>query len=214
MKCVCAFTALFACLLLLLASLYTAAIDPNTYARHQARLNVAERSGFTQEELCALDEMVARFMRGGGALDEAVFSPRETAHMQDVRALMALCERVMAVLGALSALGLALVFGRLRLRGFRALLAGGLWALGALLAFVAALAVWGLWDFPSLFTAFHQILFTNDLWLLNALSTLIRMFPEDFFRAMAGEIAMRFAILLLAFAAIGKGMSRYADTRR
>lgn len=106
------FTALFMCLALLLASLYTVAIDPRTYARQQARLNVAERSGFSQEELLALDTAVARYMRGAGTLDEAVFSPREIAHMRDVRALMALCERVLALLAALAALGLALVFGR------------------------------------------------------------------------------------------------------
>ena len=47
------FTALFVCLALLLASLYTVAIDPRTYARQQARLNVAERSGFSQEALLA-----------------------------------------------------------------------------------------------------------------------------------------------------------------
>lgn len=111
------FTALFVCLALLLASLYTVAIDPRTYARQQARLNVAERSGFSQEELLALDTAVARYMRGAGTLDEAVFSPREIAHMRDVRALMALCERVLALLAALAALGLALVFSRLRLNG-------------------------------------------------------------------------------------------------
>ena len=60
------FTALFVCLALLLASLYTVAIDPRTYARQQARLNVAERSGFSQEELLALDTAVARYMRGAG----------------------------------------------------------------------------------------------------------------------------------------------------
>ena len=203
------FTALFVCLALLLASLYTVAIDPRTYARQQARLNVAERSGISQE-----DTAVARYMRGAGTLDEAVFSPREIAHMRDVRALMALCERVLALLAALAALGLALVFGRLRLKGFRALLRGGRWALLALAACVAILAAWAFIDFTGLFTAFHQLLFTNDLWLLSASSTLIRMFPEDFFRAMAAEIALRFAISLLALAAMGKGMSRYADTRR
>mgnify|MGYP002571546358 FL=1 len=208
------FTALFMCLALLLASLYTVAIDPRTYARQQARLNVAERSGFSQEELLALDTAVARYMRGAGTLDEAVFSPREIAHMRDVRALMALCERVLALLAALAALGLALVFGRLRLKGFRALLRGGRWALLALAACVAILAAWAFIDFTGLFTAFHQLLFTNDLWLLSASSTLIRMFPEDFFRAMAAEIALRFALSLLALAAMGKGMSRYADTRR
>ena len=121
---------------------------------------------------------------------------------------------MLALLAALAALGLALVFGRLRLKGFRALLRGGRWALLALAACVAILAAWAFIDFTGLFTAFHQLLFTNDLWLLSASSTLIRMFPEDFFRAMAAEIALCFALSLLALAAMGKGMSRYADTRR
>ena len=41
-------------------------------------------------------------------------------------------------------------------------------------------------DFGTLFTRFHLLAFTNDLWLLNPETDLmIRMLPQEFFEKMA-----------------------------
>ena len=43
-------------------------------------------------------------------------------------------------------------------------------------------------DFDVLFTRFHHLLFTNDLWLLDpATDAMIRMLPEAFFESMAAQ---------------------------
>ena len=45
-------------------------------------------------------------------------------------------------------------------------------------------------NFQSAFITFHKILFTNDLWLLPADSTLITIFPEKFFIKFAERVGL------------------------
>ena len=52
-------------------------------------------------------------------------------------------------------------------------------------------------DFNKYFTLFHEIFFTNDLWLLDPRTDLlIRMLPEGFFFDMVVRIGSIFLILL------------------
>jgi len=213
MKILSFFAALFFSAALILTALYSVAVSPGTYERHQARLSVAQRSGFSQDELSALDREVSGYLRGKNALSEDDFTQRERMHMEDVRALVSLCQKTMLIAGGMAAMGMAVVVLRLRWRAPGVLLRGALWALGAFAGLILLVAALAAVDFTHAFTLFHKLLFTNDLWILSASSTLIRMFPEDFFRAMAGEIALRFAGMLLAALILGKGLSRYADTR-
>ena len=67
-----------------------------------------------------------------------------------------------------------------------------------LLLIAAAAAVWAAIDFVSLFTLFHQLLFTNDLWLLNPQTDLLLMLmPEPFFIAYAKDAGLRIGMVLL-----------------
>ena len=213
MKILSFFAALFFSAALLLTALYTVTVSSGVYERHQARLSVAERAGFSEAALSALNREVSGYLLGKNARSEENFTQRERMHMEDVRALVSLCRKTMLITGFLAAAGTAVVVLRLRWKAPGALMRGALQALAAV-AGVLTLAIGvAAVDFTYAFTLFHKLLFTNDLWLLSASSTLIRMFPEDFFRAMAGEIAMRFAGMLLAALILGKGLSRYADTR-
>ncbi len=59
-------------------------------------------------------------------------------------------------------------------------------------------------DFDALFIRFHQLVFTNDLWLLDpATDALIRMLPEPFFESMAAQGGV--AAVVGAFAAFLAG---------
>ena len=65
---------------------------------------------------------------------------------------------------------------------------------------------WAVSDFTRAFLWFHEMLFTNDLWLLNpATDLMIRMLPEAFFADIAAAAVIAMAVLLLAagFAAWG-----------
>ena len=67
--------------------------------------------------------------------------------------------------------------------------------LGILLFLAVAFTV----DFTACFTIFHEIFFTNDLWLFDAATDyMIRMLPEGFFASMVVRIVTIFVGILLA----------------
>lgn len=135
--------------------------------------------GLTQE---ATDEALtglSRYLRGdASALDDSPFNAREKRHMRDVRALFEVCRNVSV---ACLVWGAAVVLLS-RANGKRLLL-------GMLISWlpVAACALYALQaDFGTLFTRFHLLAFTNDLWLLDpATDVMIRMLPQEFFEKMA-----------------------------
>jgi integral membrane protein (TIGR01906 family) len=71
-------------------------------------------------------------------------------------------------------------------------------ALGVFLVIVVFLGIAFSIDFTRCFTIFHEIFFTNDLWLFDpATDYMIRMLPEGFFSDMVIRIGSTFLILLL-----------------
>lgn len=78
----------------------------------------------------------------------------------------------------------------------------------ALVVFIAVTVILGILfasDFTRYFTIFHEIFFTNDLWLFDpATDYMIRMLPEGFFYDMVIRIGMTFIgmlfVILLFFA--------------
>ena len=77
----------------------------------------------------------------------------------------------------------------------------------AFLVFLGILAFLGIAftvDFSKCFTIFHEIFFTNDLWLFDArYDYMIRMLPEGFF----ADMVVRIVVFFLAFlAAVFAGM--------
>ncbi len=122
------------------------------------------------------------------------FNQRELTHMEDVVGLYRLAWQVMYALMAVEcALFLWVIWavwcGKTSLLRIAK---GALWGLvdGAILALL--LGAWALIDFRSIFWLFHQVAFTNDLWLLNPeTDLLIRMMPLAFFQYAVEQIALR-----------------------
>lgn len=115
-----------------------------------------------------------RFEDGG-----AVFNDRELRHMADVKRV---------VKGALTvgyaALAFALVLGLWAWRRgetafYRHALARGGWLT---MAFVGLIVLFSVAAFKVFFVAFHRLFFEGDTWLFNYSDTLIRLFPERFWR--------------------------------
>ena len=71
---------------------------------------------------------------------------------------------------------------------------------------LGVLAVWAMIDFNAAFNFFHEILFTNDLWLLNpATDLLIRICPISMFMAMGariGLVGLAWAVLIPVLATV------------
>lgn len=169
-------------------------------------------SGLPAEAYRPLCSALCSYLRGGTPVFDfalegvPVFGTRETLHLADCVSLFRLARRLM-IGGWIAAgvlLGVLLLLRRPR-SGARGLLTGTLLVTGA----VAAAAVWGALDFGGLFTAFHRLAFTNDLWLMNpATDLIIRLMPTAFFVRYALLIGGVWLLAEAAAACLAAGLLR------
>ena len=131
-----------------------------------------------------------------------VFNLREVRHMADVKTLFSgtfvVFEASGALLGVLIVGGL-LVFRRRALFPIAWLLAVG----GAVtVGLVLLIGVVAIISFGPLFTTFHVLSFSNDLWQLDPVNSyLVRMFPQGFWQDMTLLIGL--ASVLEALVLVG-----------
>ena len=151
-----------------------------------------EDTGLPAEEYPAVVDMITDYLHGGNhafqhiftvdGTEYAAFNAKEQHHMADVQDLFRL-GRFITWLG----LGVVLFGGlsahrKLDWRTFRRTLI-------AILAVVTVIIIAACIDFSSLFILFHQVAFTNDLWLLDPQTDLlIRLMPIEFFISYAAII--------------------------
>lgn len=170
----------------LLALIYLIGTDAGLYKKLQLSADILPEAGISEEMLEEVDGALADYLRGdAAALDDTPFNQTERTHMADCYELFVLLRRVIFAPGAAMLVLLSAAYFLRCKRPDRAARIGAYVPGGLLLA----LAAWGLFDFPSLFTAFHRLLFSNDLWLLDpATDLLIRICPESMFVWMAALI--------------------------
>lgn len=176
--------------------------DAELYYRLQTEAQVLERYGISNGDLLLMNDGLARCLMGDGEILKDLrgeffpgFNEKELIHMEDCRRLFMLARTVKTA--ALLSGSAMLIAGIIMLKDRRRInLASGLGPL-ALIVPLGILAGWAMIDFNSAFNFFHEILFTNDLWLLNpATDWLIRICPQSMFMNMG----MRIGIMSLIFA--------------
>lgn len=225
MKGLSAATGALICLAVLLAAVgaacgavRSAAVDETLYGA-QSRLAVMDELGLASEAeasaVIGLDAAAQDALAAGIAAGMASASPdfaleplneRERAHLCDVHALMAGAQRAAQLcVGIAAGLAVAAAWTGARLeRRRRAALLGGACGvlLLALLLGAAALAVYG-GGFAAAFIRLHELLFTNDLWLMNPeTDVLIRMMPQRLFERAAASVALRAGASLIIICAL------------
>ena len=193
------------------------ATDAAFYHREYEKLHVADSIGITDEELKTATDVLLSYTKGeredmlvyaefdGQA--RPVFNERETAHMQDVRALFlgARCAAWWMLGGGALLMVAAVVFAKQKSAPF----CGYLLANYLVIGLFAALALYAAIDFTSFWTSFHRVFFTNDLWLLDpATDNLILMVPEQFFSDLVCKIVAIFLGAAAALYAAGAWMKR------
>lgn len=110
---------------------------------------------------------------------EPVFNARELRHMQDVKQLTQIALRAWGVsLINVGLIFLALYFWASPRLAWKALAQGASLTIILMVALVIGLAV----SFSFVFVGFHRIFFEGDTWLFRYSDTLIRLFPERFWR--------------------------------
>lgn len=163
--------------------------------------------GMTAAQQDAFAQEIVLFMKGETDAQPDVLGERERQHMLDVRALVQLAQKLSQGCTMLAA-ALAVVVAWTGEGRRKPVLLGALGGLGVLIfaALGAALAVNGA-GFEALFVRFHEIAFTNDLWLLNPeTDVLIRMMPQLLFERAAQNVLAKalgsFAVTLAMLAVI------------
>lgn len=145
---------------------------------------------------------LSKYLKAGDReLLEPQFNEREIRHMEDVHQLMTYLDILTKV-----SLFLSLAFAYLLIRryGYGEFYNILLGSILIIFIFLSILILFISVDFQRAFVVFHELLFTNDLWLLDPKTDLmIQMLPENFFSGMAINIARDAAIYLAIVLGIG-----------
>ncbi len=129
------------------------------------------------------DSTTLRVIVSQDGQETSLFNARETEHMKDVKALIRFVYRANEVSLAVVITYVACVFLWARERSLRTLAIQAIAGVGLGFGFVAVIGVFALTGFDAAWTRFHEIVFNNNLWILNpATDHLIQMFPEGFWR--------------------------------
>jgi integral membrane protein (TIGR01906 family) len=210
-------------LFLILGNVLDVAGDRQFYASEFEKYQISQVTGLNREELASVADLFIRYLSEPNARLDAefvlggvrrpLFNQKEIAHMEDVQKLFGLVRRARLVSGAvllilpLVALGIGSGF----LPRLGTLLAiGG----GVTIALLALAGLASLVDFTEAFVKFHEMAFSNDLWMLDPRTDyLIMLFPEGFWLDATLRIAMQSAIEAVVLGGVGLGIA-YFGVRR
>ncbi len=184
---------------LLISSFGMAAFYDIDYFGYEFEKNGAEKAtGYSIERLENEAQLLLDYM----LLDEAeeefknsdFFNEREKMHMEDVKEIVQNAVNIRRVCIVLIAVSLGAVFilrlDKLKFLKFFAVSFG----LTGILFYAAAAAA--VLNFNKAFVIFHEVLFNNDLWLLDPRESLmINMLPESFFVDTFIRICLTFSVL-------------------
>lgn len=188
-------------MLLLLTDVQLVAYDRDYYKAEYSKYNVPANIGMSTDNLMDSTEKLllyldnkrddldfkGSFIKG----EEEFFSQRDKQHMVDVKNLFVkgLYFRNISFVYALIVLFL-IFWKRSPKLQLRSLARYGIAIAAVGIVPVLLIVVLMSIDFYKYFTIFHEIFFTNDLWLLDpAVDRLVNIFPQEFFTDMAFSIS-------------------------
>jgi len=120
----------------------------------------------------------------------SLYNKREIEHMKDVKGLISLIENTGLILGVfliIFPIFLLFVSSEWKKQLLLLILLSGVFSI----LIIILILILFLFFFDYLFILFHEISFSNDLWILNPEKDyLIMMFPENFFRDAAYAIGL------------------------
>ena len=142
--------------------------------------------------------------------EQELFNEREVLHMKDVKHLV----WGVYVIALLSALYLAgTTFSSLKWRSrqaYRQLARRTVWGGGLTVGLIVLFGLFAITGFDSLFTTFHRISFTNDLWKLDPRRDhLVMLFPLGFWFDATVSVALRAISGALVVMAVASALLAY-----
>ena len=171
--------------------------DPDVSAKITAYIGLddAQQTAFAGE--------MTAFMAGETDVQPTILSDKEQQHMLDVRGLTLTAAKASQVCFTLAAVLMVIAAwtgAKLKRRILPQLIGAlsGVTVIAAVAAFVASALQGG--SFAKLFVGMHEMLFTNDLWLMDPQTDiLIRMMPQPLFEqalTICAEQALRLFVVV------------------
>ena len=180
--------------------------DYGWYEKAYEKYDVLDDLEMKMQDVMHVTEEMMAYLRGNRAdlvVDTMVdgeerefFNDREKAHMVDVKNLFIGGLWIRRIAFLVFVLSIAFLI-RSKTDWKKILPKSFLIGLGVFIGITAGAGLLFMSDFNKYFFWFHEIFFSNDLWLLNPeTDLLIRMLPEGFFLDMVIRIGIIFLLLL------------------
>ncbi|WP_425446940.1 TIGR01906 family membrane protein [Dethiothermospora halolimnae] len=206
---------------LLLTTFQLVVFDMDYFEKKYQQYNITQVTGMDEESLMTVTEELLNYLEGEredivlkekiNGEERQVFRERELLHLKDVQVLFDkgfLIRNVSLILILISLFWL-FIFERNKIP--KTFILSSLVTIITMIVFVVLISI----DFYKYFTYFHEILFTNDLWLLNPKTeVLIQMYPLDFFNSISMKIIMFFVAELIILFILGILGNKFMKKRR
>ncbi len=153
--------------------------------------NIENAKGYVTE--------IVDYLKAGETINNKLVSEDELTHLKDVRELIKNSFFVLYLVSALAAFALMFIMLKQKPLALSSIYYGGIATATVITTLFLALTL----AFDQAFFIFHKLLFRNDLWLLPAESTLIRLFPQEFFIDFAKRLGLNTTIMSFLLILIG-----------
>ena len=171
----------------------------NFYKNFYLRENLAPSINTTDDELIKNTNNLLEYLTNKAELNTTWFSEKDILHMKDVKTLYNVSFNLMIlfiIIFILSTILIALVYKNYTIFYITKIFNKTLLAFILLIIVLAGIISY---NFNSFWIKFHQLLFSNDLWLLSPdESNLIKMVPENFFISLITTIILHILILFVS----------------
>ena len=192
---------------LMLTSIDIIVFNKAFFHKQYTKLNTAESMNMSIDDLDKATDVLLDYIKGKeDSIDLEVvvsgervemFNQREKDHMVDVRDLYVMMLEVRRGLMVFVALVALVALGLFDFMNYRQSARNIMDSFKGVLLVIGAIGFYAILDFNSFWTMFHELLFSNDLWLLDPRTDrMINMFPEPFFKAMVMRIILAFVVIL------------------
>ncbi len=212
-------------LFILLTSTEIAAFDINYYRAEYEKYNISENLAIEQKDLMDSTSKLLDYLRGNrkdldfqtivNGIEQEFFSARDKLHMVDVKNLFIIGRNIRnGILILLLFIIVMLKYNKtISFDLGKALLMSSIAGVLPIALLIILINI----DFYKYFTIFHEIFFTNDLWLLDPnADRLVNIFPEGFFSDIAFRIITYYLtaqFILFILSIVLKYIKKHADAR-
>lgn len=181
---------------------------------HYENRGVTETTEMSIDDLMYVTDEMLDYLEGERAsLDmqatidgqmEEVFGEREKAHMVDVRDMYLAVRNARRV--SMLIIGIILLAGLLRFKEMLYHVFNRMkYIIGVLMVFILILGGLFATNFQKYFTLFHELFFSNDLWLLDPRTDiLINMVPESYFYSIVMIGVALFILMVIGALAVAQ----------